>query len=994
MNKLYAISTFFIIFLTVNSVYAQFPYASGLYYSLERSIIYYNYQEFTTFPNSLESYGCPRGYDSPRDLVVRDPAGNPFVTFSGGMRMGRFAHAPCFNSMRSSYATTKVLEREYNTPTNLTDTITITFPNPVKFSDVFIEGKPDQQIRVTLDGGTLSTTINLTADRPYESVNWYDFAGISSAPVVSTITIKSLSDNWNFEVYSVSTFRPPGGGGSGTGTGGEPPPPPDTPLVFVPGIAGSKLRLNPGTVNSEIRWLPSSLHASLNDPLGLSVLALDSSGESVNNIDVPDIIRDDPVATVSSQNVYKTLIDRLTNTKGRYKEYEVDDYPYFRTLAGCKTNQTPKPTLFVFAYDWRKNNAQNTAALKEYIDCVRLIYHDVNPNQKVNIVAHSMGGLLSRRYILDYPNDNNVKKLITVNSPFLGAPRAIHVMETGSFLSGAYDSVEAPSFISARVMRNLANNFKGAHELLPSLNYFRLTPNIDTFSELSSFGSIQHYGYTETTNWLNAKHPISLPANTMASFHDYVNPQGNKQEDWSNDTTGVQYFHIYSKQRTNRTVGGVRVENYTLCNDLEIDCIGSVPIPGTLSSIGTRYRPFPTEGDGTVALPSARRVGNGIDLNYRQNSLDNPFRFIMKPNDSETDVAADHNESLKNPRILNEIVRLLKGDTNYELNIDLNTSFAKLDEEPQSPSYFVTLTNIKRLRFGENERPRSIDFNTKFVGTSGLSGSSESIAIPTGENSAWIATPGYAEETINFKNDGTPMEIEIVKGVDYETATDYIKYSNLVLPANVAISLKVSPDGIEDVHYDADNDGYPETVLSPTVYETGTLAKDINQPVLSYNLQQQGFQHLLTLAATDTESGLRQIRYSTDGQHFYPYTNPVLINPAQFQKVYAFAEDNNRNKTGISTINIPLSPTASNASVSGRIINQKNRGISQASVTITATNGTLSKTVRTNPLGYFNFADIPSGTDYIISVRHKKYTFNSQVLSVQDNVADLILTAN
>jgi hypothetical protein len=238
------------------------------------------------------------------------------------------------------------------------------------------------------------------------------------------------------------------------------------------------------------------------------------------------------------------------------------------------------------------------------------------------------------------------------------------------------------------------------------------------------------------------------------------------------------------------------------------------------------------------------------------------------------------------------------------------------------------------------------------------------------------------------------MEIEVVKGVDYENATQQVRYSNLVLPANVLIELKLTPNGIENVRYDSNGDGFPETQINPTVSVVGALAKDITQPVLNYTFNQQGSDQVLTLTAIDSESGLRQIRYSTDGQHFYPYTNPVSINPAQFQRVYAFAEDNNRNKSGIATINVPLSPSAAEALVSGRVLNQQNRGVSRAIVTISSTNGVFSRTARSNPFGYFGFSEIPTGNEYIISINHKSYVFNSQVLNVVDNIGDLIFTAN
>jgi alpha-beta hydrolase superfamily lysophospholipase len=89
-----------------------------------------------------------------------------------------------------------------------------------------------------------------------------------------------------------------------------------------------------------------------------------------------------------------------------------------RTTAKCDTTQKDSnPNLFVFAYDWRKSNEKNAVALKDYVGCVQQFYSGT----KVNILAHSMGGLLARRYILDNPGTHNVDKLITIASPWLGA---------------------------------------------------------------------------------------------------------------------------------------------------------------------------------------------------------------------------------------------------------------------------------------------------------------------------------------------------------------------------------------------------------------------------------------------------------------------------------------------------------------------------------------------------------------------------------------------
>ena len=84
MNQSHKLLFLVIVFLASQSIYAQFPYDSGAFFTTERSIIYYNRDGFTIFPNAfLETYGCPFFNANPTDLSVRDSNGNPFVSFSG-----------------------------------------------------------------------------------------------------------------------------------------------------------------------------------------------------------------------------------------------------------------------------------------------------------------------------------------------------------------------------------------------------------------------------------------------------------------------------------------------------------------------------------------------------------------------------------------------------------------------------------------------------------------------------------------------------------------------------------------------------------------------------------------------------------------------------------------------------------------------------------------------------------------------------------------------
>ncbi len=92
-----------------------------------------------------------------------------------------------------------------------------------------------------------------------------------------------------------------------------------------------------------------------------------------------------------------------------------------------------KRRYYVLAYDWRQDNVQTAHRLDELINAIRADY--ANPNLRVDIVAHSMGGLATRYYLRygtsdvldsnDFPMNNHgasrVHKVILLGTPNLGS---------------------------------------------------------------------------------------------------------------------------------------------------------------------------------------------------------------------------------------------------------------------------------------------------------------------------------------------------------------------------------------------------------------------------------------------------------------------------------------------------------------------------------------------------------------------------------------------
>lgn len=85
-------------------------------------------------------------------------------------------------------------------------------------------------------------------------------------------------------------------------------------------------------------------------------------------------------------------------------------------------------------------------------------------------------------------------------------------------------------------------------------------------------------------------------------------------------------------------------------------------------------------------------------------------------------------------------------------------------------------------------------------------------------------------------------------------------------------------------------------------------------------------------------------------------------------------------------------PTAASVSVSGRVLTGANRGLMNAVVYLTDATGE-TRAARTNPFGYYRFADIAAGQTVILTVVSKRYQFAPQVLSVTEQISDFDFAA-
>jgi pimeloyl-ACP methyl ester carboxylesterase len=203
----------------------------------------------------------------------------------------------------------------------------------------------------------------------------------------------------------------------------------NVPVILIPGLIGSEL-VNQKT--GEKVWFKIS--RSKNDDLRLPI----SPNLSANrdNLVPRGIFRSAPVGLLKRQDIYGGFIEKL-KAEG-YREATLENPP----------TRGFEKTLYIFAYDWRRDNVENARLLIRKIENLKRKLK--RPNLKFNVVAHSMGGLIARyaamygdrdlppnqaRLLPNWAGARHFEKIFLVGTPNEGSILALKSL-TGEFSLG------------------------------------------------------------------------------------------------------------------------------------------------------------------------------------------------------------------------------------------------------------------------------------------------------------------------------------------------------------------------------------------------------------------------------------------------------------------------------------------------------------------------------------------------------------------------------
>ena len=250
--------------------------------------------------------------------------------------------------------------------------------------------------------------------------------------------------------------------------------------------------------------------------------------------------------------------------------------------------------LFTFPYDWRNSNIDTAILLRSKIASVRTLCSC----NKVDLVAHSMGGLVARQYIQSPVYASDVDHLIFLATPHLGSPKAYLTWEAGESTSERSDRLLKSILSQEAKKAGYSNLFTYIHDK-PIPSFQQLLPITDYIHDVGST-SLRTY-------------PTRYPRNTfLENLNSNVSALIN---------SGVNITNIVGDTGTS-TISIVRVVP-TTSSPLWIEGYPD----GFSSSTSTDKGLELGRGDGTVALSSSSFLENDLRI------ISSVHRFI--PTDGE-----------------------------------------------------------------------------------------------------------------------------------------------------------------------------------------------------------------------------------------------------------------------------------------------------------------------------------------------------------------------
>ena len=274
-----------------------------------------------------------------------------------------------------------------------------------------------------------------------------------------------------------------------------------TPVVFVPGILGTEIKKG-----NELLWIdPLALTASINDEF-LDEMQFDKNLSPINqNLSLAGVIKKKIVPLYWDYDYSQGLIDEFM-------------------AQGYNANEgSEDQTFYTFPYDWRYGasgiypkpddvsqiDITNSVLLARQIEELAKI----SPTGRVDVIAHSLGGLIAKKYVLEN-GIPKIGKLVFLGVPNLGAPLAGRALIAGTDF-GVFG-------LNPQELKKISQNMPAAYDLLPSKSYFSAKGSwlrIVKETDRSGISESKNFDWTQTQIYLAGAGANNIAITNAANIH-------------------------------------------------------------------------------------------------------------------------------------------------------------------------------------------------------------------------------------------------------------------------------------------------------------------------------------------------------------------------------------------------------------------------------------------------------------------------------------------
>ena len=510
--------------------------------------------------------------------------------------------------------------------------------------------------------------------------------------------------------------------------------PSHTPVLIVPGVLGTEMNDSSGNK----LWL--DLTHILTD-IGISDHFMDSLAFKT------DLTPSDPGIVIGD-----ILGKELTIGNTSFYDYSSALIQQFESEGYIEGKD-----LFVFPYDWRYGVSEGTVnQLKSKIEAIQA----ETGSAKIDIVAHSTGGLIVKKYIFENASNPGIEKAVFVGVPNTGAPKAIKTLVQG-------DNFGVPLLPDSE-MKMLAQNFPVVYDLAPSAAYYANKGSYYQVIKLGLLGTtVQNLDQEDTNNRLLSEYHANQTA-----LDDAANLHTTSFDNYDLRTAGIDLYAIDGCKTG--TFGGV-AEAYAP------DALGG----GLLGFSDVQEIP----GDGTVPLESATNL-----------PINDANKYYA--------LEADHGSMLSQDGIRQEIVNIISGSTLSVSSSLITQDITQCHLNGQAISIYsplsIDITDANGDHAGLSSDGVSIE-DTIPNADYEIFGDHKFVYLPTDEGQTYtISVAGTG--TGGFTLTDAPIQNDAVTGMQV--------FSQIPVTPSLKGSLTIGP--APTLSLDTDGDGTTDETLEPS----------------------------------------------------------------------------------------------------------------------------------------------------------------------------------